>query len=247
MVYKTEHMLLQWSGAFATTAGAQATDSFTGSLRFAGPGLDAVDTDERGQRVADALKTWWLRNDNNIPFTARLAWIKWNRIGRDGRYVKGDQTRLIFYPAQVANQNAAVYPQQVAMASSFGTDIQRGKGSRGRVFWPTNIGINPELGMRATQASCTNFATAVGLLIDRLNVAVNGGTAVTYPNPGAVGTGTTQGDAAYCMASVMSNLGDGRTGQINRVIVGNRLDVQRRRDNATEEEYATKIVSAAQP
>jgi hypothetical protein len=247
VAFRTPHMLLQWHGSFALDTSTPATDSFTGGLRFAGPGLAAVDTDERGDAVAAALAAWWKRSDNCIPQTARLSWVKWNRIGTDGKYVNNNSTRLIMYPQAVTSTNSAVYPQQVSLAASWGTDIQRGRGSRGRTFFPTNIPLDPSLGMRVSPAFCASVGDSIVKLIVGLNTAVNGGTAVTYPTGPFPVPGSSQGDAAYCMASVMSNIGTGTTGIINKVRIGNRLDIQRRRDNAVEEEYDVSIITTAQP
>lgn len=236
MPYETEHMLLQWKGSFADSASTQSTDGFVGSLRFIGPGLATADSQIGLERMAAALRAFWLDGtDNFIPYNARLEYVKWNRIGTNGRYVNKTSTRELTYPTPAVTANSATYPQQVALAVSWLTDIQRGKGSRGRTFFPTNITLDPTIGMRVSAANCKKVANKYVQLISRLNFAASN---VLDPAPPAWSASTPQGNPQDIAvhAAILSSSGTGG-GSINRARVGNRLDIQRRRDNATEEEY----------
>jgi hypothetical protein len=236
--YEREHMLLQWGGWFADSAATPATDQFVGSLRFVGPGLDATDTQVMCQRMAEALSAWWRSGpDNFIPYTARLSWVKWNKIGTNGLYVNKTRTRIYTYPTAAITANSAVYPQQVALAVSWLTNVERGKGSRGRTFFPTNIQLDPAIGMRVPPAAATKVATSAIQLISRLNYAANTAGVDTPPNWTTGSPGFPPQDSAV-RAAVMSPSGDG-TGLITRARVGNRLDIQRRRDNDIEETYTS--------
>jgi hypothetical protein len=234
--YEREHMLLQWGGVFADSVSTPATDSFVGSLRFVGPGLDATDTQVMCQRMGEALSAWWRSGtDNFIPYTARLGWVKWNKIGTDGRYVNKTSTRLYTFPQQVITANSVVYPQQVAVAVTWMTNLARGKGHQGRTFFPTNVGLDPAIGMRMPPATATKLANSAVQLISRLNYAANTAGVDTPPNWTAGTPGYAAQDSAV-RAAILSSSGSG-VGIIQRARVGNRVDIQRRRDNATEETY----------
>ena len=236
MPYEVEHMLLQWGGNFADSASTPSTDSFVGSLRFFGPGLATTDSQTGLERMAGALRAFWLDGtDNFIPYTARLEWVKWNLIGTNGKYKNKTSTRLLTYPTPAVTANSAVYPQQVSLAVSWLTNVQRGKGSRGRTYFPTNIAIDPSIGMRITAANATKVANKYAQLISRLNLAAN---TIAEATPPVWSTGTPgyppQDQAVR--AAILSSSGEGGA-QITRCRVGNRLDIQRRRDNAEEETY----------
>lgn len=237
MPFQTEHMLLQWGGTFANSSGALTTDGFVGSMRFAGPGISAADNQQVCDRMGAALRAWWLSGtDNFIPYTARLQWVKWNRIGTDGKYASPTQTRLKILEDAVT-ANAAVYPQQICWAVTWMTQLQRGRGHQGRTFFPTNVTIDPEIGMRVPPAAATKMATKALDLIGRLNYYANTGGVSTPPDYTTGTPGFPAQDQAL-RASVMSSSGTG-IGIINRARVGNRLDIQRRRDNSQEEIYVS--------
>lgn len=218
MPYASEHMLMQWGGNFAAAAGAEGNDEFAGTLRFAGPGVLAADNDATGDVVADTFAEWWGSQYTYIPAIARLRWLKWNRIGTDGRYVNQGATRLIEFPNDVPGTVPTVYPLQVCWVSTWTTDFQRGRAARGRTYWPTAVPVTgQELG-RVASGPQGNFLGALRSLIPRLNQAA-------------------QLQGGGVVASVMSDLDAGRTAAITGVRVGNRLDIQRRRDNKMPEAY----------
>jgi hypothetical protein len=239
--FNRDHMLLQWGGVFSPGAGQPVSDQFAGTIRFAGPGLDACDNDETCERVGDALRAWWVNANNFIPNQARLAWVKWNRITTEGKYASSNRTRLYVFDQQATTNNGARYPMQVAWTTSWRTDLERGRGSKGRTYWPTAVGLDPSLGMRVSPSNAATMAAASIELIQRLNVAANQGNGATVPWPGP-GGGTVPGDPSALRASIMSDLGAGTQGIITTARVGNRLDIQRRRDNDVEEVYAEAAI-----
>lgn len=219
MAYNQEHMLLQWGGDFrATTDSPNPIDTFVGSMRFAGPQIEAADRDEVLAALQLQLVGFWFNPAAGIPSNAYLRWTKWNRIGTDGRYVSKSATReLVVAPTRSGSQ-VGIYPLQVTCVTTWLTDLKRGRASKGRTFWPTALAVGSG-DARVTQAKRESLATAARSLITSFNTALS--------------------DAGSGMrAAVMSNVGDGTSALINGVRVGNRLDIQRRRDNATPELYS---------
>jgi hypothetical protein len=241
VTYNREHMLLQWGGSFAAGAGQPVADQFAGTLRFAGPGIDAADTDEIGDAMALALAAWWTNSGNQIPQIARLGWVKWNRITVDGHYKSSSRTRLHTLDTAATTNTGNRFPLQVCWTTTWTTDLERGKASRGRTYWPTAVGLDPAIGMRTSPAASAAMAGASIELIRRLNTAANGGNGAQVPWPGP-GGGSVPGDPSALRASVMSKLGGGTQGIITGCKVGNRLDIQRRRDNDVDEVYVAAAV-----
>lgn len=217
MPYNQEHMLFQWGGPFAQPGG-EAVDEFVGSMRFAGPGIAAADNDETAEALLADLVTFWTASANWISSFALLGWAKWNRIGTDGRYVSSTATRLVFPSSNRPGGSTAGYPLQVAWAATWTTDFARGRASKGRTFWPISVPVVPGDNMRVNAGRCEGFAAANVALIGAWNTTLN-----------------EQGSSL--VASVMSDIGEGRSAPILGCRVGNRLDIQRRRDNKTDETY----------
>lgn len=219
MTYNQEHMLLQWGGDFRETSSAPfPIDTFVGSLRFAGPGIAIADSDDVLKGLVTQLAGAWINPMMQIPSNAYLRWVKWNRIGPDGRYVSDAATREQVVAPTARGGQVGRYPLQVTCVTTWLTDLQRGRASKGRTFWPTAAEVGSG-DARITLTTRDNMAQAAYSLIQSLNTVLS--------------------DAGAGMrAAVMSNVGEGKSALINGVRVGNRLDIQRRRDNATAELYS---------
>lgn len=225
MPYVSEHMLLQWSGLFTRGGSADVMDEFAGTLRFAGPGIAEADNQETCDALAAALRAAWVTSAMQIPTIAKLAYVKWNRIGTDGRYASTTRTTTTWYENQVGGAIQPVYPTQISWAATYLTDVARGPASRGRNYFPTSATIGEADNMRVTQEQCQRTATAVAGLIASLNNAA-------------------QSEGSGMVAHVMSDVRAGRQSVIKRVSMGNRLDIQRRRANRGRELYAQADVVA---
>ena len=228
MPYPAAHMLLSWNGLFTLGAGQPVIDQFNGSLRFMGPGVDASDTQEKCNAMSAALQDWWKTYQNFIPGIAKLATIKWNKIGTDGHYVSKTRTQMDQLLTLAEGPQVSRYPLQVNLVATYLTANERGIGSRGRTFFPTTIPISSSNQMRASGSDCTQMASAVAGLIVNLNAVASSG----------------NGQLQACVGSDQRG---GALAPILSVRVGNRLDIQRRRDNALEESYSTIAAAVEQP
>lgn len=235
MAYASPHYVLQWGGAFRSgSPTAPALEIFTGALRFDGPGEDQAG----GQAICDSLgvvlTNYWGKREAQIPKSAYLEFVKWNRVGTDGRYLDANTTVRNF-EGVLGGGGLDRYPLQVSWATTWTTGVMRGKACRGRTFWPTSQALNS--GFVAGSIDCIAKANVDWGLIKDLNAAARNGYVDTTANPApawatAVGWApATVREASGVSASVMSNIGGGTSRVITGAEVGQRLDIQRRRGN----------------
>lgn len=235
MAFNQEHMLFQWSGHFVTS-GNEVMDEFVGGLRFTGPGLAAADNDDVLEAMAETFMNFWGGTSaNGVPDGALVDSFKWNRIGLDGRYVDSGNTR--WYTPNVGRRGpvSTRYPTQVACCTTWTTDFARGRASKGRTFWPSGFPVNTDSRFRVSTAATQAMANWGINLIRALNTTTETSTPVPLPPSG----GSVSPVASNLVASVMSDVGAGRTAIINGCRVGDRLDIQRRRGNRVAEVYAS--------
>jgi hypothetical protein len=218
MPYPAEHMLLQWHGLHTNGGSSPVIDHFYGTLRFIGPGVAAADNQEVCDAMWAAMSTWWGATGNYIPSFARLAAVKWNRIGTSGHYVSKTRTLLSSNTNMVGGSAPSRYPLQVSWVASYRTSIERGLASKGRNYFPTSVEVGASNQMRVADNDCQTMATRVAALLVSLNAAASTG-------------------GETLVAGIATDTREGAQSPITAVSVGNRLDIQRSRDNAQEEQY----------
>lgn len=234
MVYKEEHMLLQWSGHFAPSPD-RIVDDFSGGLRFVGPALGDVDNKDVAEDLWNVLSAFWKHPASGIPGAARLDALKWNRIDVNGRYKSRVQTTLHMPDEFTNGTTTTVYPTQVAYATTWMTDFRRGLAKQGRTYWPTAWPISNSTGLRVRPEYAETMGQWAMDLIAALNQAARGD-GVRAPNPTNL---PSAGGGTAMVAAVMSKEREGATNVITGVRVGDRLDIQRRRGDRIEEEYVS--------
>jgi len=222
-------MLAAWGGTLPSG------EEFAGSMKFASPNdigmntqISLVDNDNACDDVLADLTTFWKNPVSYIPTYAVIKWFKWNRIGANGRYVN-DTTRIrdglsITGGSPATTENPPM-PHQVAWATTYLTNAQRGLANKGRTYWPTNVQI-----MSATLLTSTTSANYMAQRVAELIAA--------WGNwPGLDVTG---------VVPVVGSIGvDGKPGvyrSIRSISVGNRLDIQRRRaEKVVEERFGAAV------
>lgn len=236
MPFNQQHNVLSWAGSFrAGDKNSGIAEIFSGSMRFAGPGLDQAQGLNIAGSLALVLSRYWQAAGAKIPTGAFLEVVKWNRIGTDGKYT--DQNTVQVVVDNVQGNSGKTYPPQVSWATTWQTDVVRGKACRGRTYWPTAVTIEAET-YSVGQAFCTTKATLDAELIRNLNFAARTGYVDNPPTEntpqwlrdiGWVASPTQQGSGVSAM--VMSSIGAGTSRVITSAGVGKRLDIQRRRGN----------------
>lgn len=218
MTYSANHMLLQWYGSFSKPEGP-VMDQFVGSLRFAGPEVQEANNDEVGYNLLQVLGAFWKKPTNFISTFAILQGAKWNHIGTDGKYVARDRTRNLAAQAPTPGGGGTGYPLQICWTTTWLTAAQRGRASKGRTYWPTSVPVTAGDDCRVGGVRPSEFAYSCAQMIQDMNQVMKD-----------AGVGA--------RAAVMSNIGAGETNFITSTRVGNRLDIQRRRDNHMPERYS---------
>jgi hypothetical protein len=168
--------------------------------------------------VADDVATWFPLavggGGVGIISNAKLTSITLNRLDTAGHYMDNPQEHI--YPTPIAGSSGALLAPQLSIAVTLGTQLDRGRGSKGRIYLPPTSSMSTlATDGRLTQAFALAVATGFKPLID----AING----TYVGIGKVG--------------VASNTGAGRFEHITRVSVGRVLDTMRSRRTSLAEDH----------
>lgn len=227
MPYSQPHMLLQWGGALGGF-----DEEFAGVMRFAAQDgawseadVDKLDNIAVGREMVRALRQYWGNTDARIRNSAKLEWVKFNKIGRDGRYESTTDTRLMRLDEAVPGTGADTYPYQVALCTTYRTDAMRGRASRGRTFWPTSAPYDQNARGLSPAVQGQILTATVGLVNALNDVCRQAGSASRLV--------------------VASKVGEGSTRIVQRVEVGHAFDIQRRRDKSLLERYEVADVTFA--
>lgn len=214
------HIRLSWGG----TLGEPGVEVWTNSLAFSG----VTDTDSERFTLADlqskigemaaAITSWFTGDTAMISSKAFLTWVKFNKIGADGKYIDNPNTLALAggihglgFPTTIWQQSSVI---------SLMTGQSRGRGSRGRLYPPAcGAGVEPSGYM--PEAIRTAMQGAAVKLIGDLNKV--------HP-----GVPIWDGIAPRWNAVIVSNGTLGRPGlltPITHLHVDGIPDVQRRRVN----------------
>jgi hypothetical protein len=206
-------------------------DTWNTSLSIVPSGLGEIvmpePTDQFLADVAADVGPGWFgkataQGGSNTIGSAYLLGIKLNRIGPDGKYADNSAHTYTYGAPLGGEGGAAVVAPQLTTVATLRTAIERGPGSKGRMYLPPVAWI-PALGPdgRLTNAQATAIATTTKNLIVLLN---------TRYGSGRVG--------------VASNVGSGRFEHVTRVTVGRVVDTMRTRRNKQREEPQAVAIPA---
>lgn len=127
-----QHLRITASGVFGT--GPLGGEQWSWRLNLSDPvaSEDPVDDQDQADDIAADVAAFHGRAGSWISANARLLEVKCARIGVDGKYL--DDPRIVTMD-QAGGGGALVYPYQVALAVSLGTE-RRGATGRGRFYLP---------------------------------------------------------------------------------------------------------------
>lgn len=217
-MYPSEHMVFSWGGTFGNPL--TPVEIFTGSMRFAltGGGLgdvDSVDNDDYMMKLSNDLRAYWVKPAARIPSQAQLRYVKWNRVGTDGKYVNQYGSRRYDYLEPLGGGNSTVFPYQIACCVTWQTDRHRGLGAKGRTYFPTSATLESGSG-RIVRTDAEGISIAAAGLIAAWSNAEGLDTTALAPVVG-------------------SKAGAGALRPIQSVGVGQVFDTMRSRRNAMPE------------
>lgn len=147
-------------------------------------------------------------------------------VGTDGKYTgDGSQATTVKMLTATSGLGAAALPWSSACVYTLATAKQRGRGSKGRFYYPAlGVGVGSGQGTWST-AVVGGRATAAKTLIDAINTAAN-------PE---LGSGA--------RVQVMSRIGSGVSSPVTHVKVGRVPDRQERREGELLEEYSSATIA----
>lgn len=161
-----------------------------------------------------ALSAWFADPTLHITGYARLDWVKVNAINPDGQYVHPITNAEYDLDVRggAGSNTTPIHPLQVSLVVTWGTDVSRGRASKGRIFLPAPFAYMDEAAL-FTDTVAQDVADASASLIESL-------------------TGSVLTSLRFTPA-VVSPLGgtSGTIRDIETVTVDTRPDTQRRRAN----------------
>lgn len=228
MAYSANHLLFRAGGTFGAVSSEQLEIWSVGFRIFLGSSpLDESKKIAFLETVSGPVNLFHTDSSLKLHRSAYLKKLTAAYIGLDGKYVGGhDQpTTEYIYSSPSAGAGSLFYPFSNAMVFTLSSDIDRGPGSKGRVYWPTSEGLDAtgRWSASAVNAYLTKFQT----LINAINQAAR-----SFWSPAAG-------------VSVFSSVGSGAIGTVTSVGVGRAPDTQRRRDNRLAEEHVYLPVTSA--
>jgi hypothetical protein len=215
------HAYVQMSGTIDLRTTGDQADIWSSGMRILGNtgagGSGFLANEETYLDYAvPRLKAWFVNALSLIRSDAKLDTIKINNILPNGHYQDGVTHQRTFAPvAGAASTNAD--PAFCSVAWSWKTAVNRGLAAKGRNYLPNS------------------FAWAAGSSITTASRAAHLVAAQTF----LIAMSGTLPESEGAVVAIVSGVRTGAVNQINGIRVGDLLDVQERRRNATAESYVT--------
>jgi hypothetical protein len=222
-----EHYLLQWGGDFVS----ESDEIWSNGLRMRHndqvdlstfPDYDSDKQDALVAQYKAKVATFVGSGLGGYSANVRLQYVKFNRIGTNGRYVDQNKTHVSFVAGEgQVGTGEGKHAVTHSTCVTFLTADARGRGSKGRLFVPhSNLGVTaPDY--RYPQNAALNMAQAWRQFIADLRDLPG----VTAPN--------------VLVPYVMSSIAPGSAKRIERVQVGNFPDYMGSRRNRLTEVRST--------
>lgn len=174
MAYPFEHYLLAFGGTLFTQEQWSCTLRLGGNL---GANQDVPGEVVAMNNLATSLSATWKLAGAPIMAGAPLTYVKYNRIGVDGKYVRNTTNVKDLSPTAVPAFTSQPLPPQMSLVLTLETNISRGLAAKGRIFLPAPKGATGTLNA-LTAADTTAAATWGKALIDGVNAAQGSGDVV---------------------------------------------------------------------
>jgi hypothetical protein len=188
-----------------------------------------LDGDPDPDVALDAIQaaTFKLFRDVNskIGGVTKVTYLKFNKIGADGRYTSNTVSNTRFLDGTDAFQGAStspILPYQCSLAVTWLTAYQRGRGSKGRIY-PPGCCVTSNAEGHTDSTTMAGIANAYATFLNDLK-DVN-----ELPGDGLV--------------PVVASAINGAVNPITRVSVGSVVDTMRKRRNALVEQRTSVAVA----
>lgn len=194
---------------------------------------DAGDPAGSAQDIAEYWSTFWTTANSVISIYYRTLEVKVAQLGTDG---KTDLASIDYYtlPTPVTGGGGgSAQPPQTSLVATLTSDVQRGLGSKGRMYLP---GINSAVTNtgKVTATTPTNVSLNLKTMFDAINADADIPGSVILASHGHKLTTVPGGDVTYIEP-------------VNTLVTGLRIgdvyDTQRRRRNGLSEVYTTRVLA----
>lgn len=202
-MYPVEHYYLSFGGTIA------GVEEWSMGLRLSAA---LVTNDQLTEATAlvglsDVLKAQWALTSNPCRNDVILSWVKYNRIGVDGKYAKPYTNVLDLAPAVASGSSSATpMPLQIALVVTLETGFTRGLAHRGRIYLPGPKWPVTAPGMVLASAALDLTRDWVVSTLQAINAETNSGKLCVY-----------------------SGVREGAVREITSVSIGNYYDTMRSR------------------
>lgn len=208
-----------WSCGFRMSA--------TEGTVIGGENTGGWDMDELVDHYVTAITAWFSNANAHIHPSCKLQFVKFNKINQSGHYIEPTTTERVFtdVPGGGGQIGSVLYPNQVALAITLTTAVNRGPAHAGRIYSPMPcmaVGADGLITIAAADYVRTGFRTLLEAISD------------------APGLDTVEGAPDVVVMS--RKQGAPITRRVTGIRVGRVLDTQRRRRRSLPESYEVDAV-----
>jgi hypothetical protein len=212
MAYTTAHAVLSWGGPLF-----DGGEEWTNSLRLIGAGAESIGTQEHDTELmteyADVIKARVAAAGCPSTQLAKVTWVKFNRVGLDGRYRNEYTNRLDFAAVSCSANASFAGPAQVSQVITLRSASKRGLAHAGRIYLPvpdTSLGTDGRISL-VKQAADLAWVKSTLDAINAVDISLYIG--------------------------IASKVRTGASKRVVRVEVGRVLDTMRSRRSSLAEDY----------
>lgn len=225
--FSHEHGYLQWGGvlpgAEIWSCGLRLgalDNSIGGAFDYEGAQVDTL-----LDYYVTKITAFHQRAVSMISNRAKLDFVKLNKIGVDGHYADQGNSHVRFLNPKIDGGGVGnAPPNQVALALTLTTDVQRGPANKGRIYIPLPMAVPAPDGL-ISDADATAIMHSFRTLLEDIS-----------DTPGI------DSDATPDVLVMSRKAGSPAARYVTGVKVGRVLDTQRRRRNAIRENYVSEAV-----
>lgn len=172
MAYPSEHYLLAFGGPLSTNE--QWSCTLRMSAAFAAQ--DQAGEEAALEGIVQVLTFQWAQQ-NPVSGDARVSFVKYNRVGVDGKYTR-ETTNQVDIAPPLLSAAGGVHPLQIALVATLETSVERGLANKGRIYLPSPWYPCSEPNRTISAGSAQGAATWVAGLITALNDVAGVGTVI---------------------------------------------------------------------
>lgn len=225
--FSHEHGYLQWGGVLpgneiwscGLRVGA-LDNALGGAFDYSGEAVEVLLT-----HYVTAITAFHQRVLSMISSRAKLDFVKLNKIGVDGHYADQGNSHVRFLNPKISGGGPATAPpNQVALALTLTTDVQRGPANKGRIYIPLPTCTVMDDGL-ITDSEANVIMHSFRTLLEDIS-----------DTPGI------DSDSSPDVLVMSRKAGAPAARYVTGVRVGRVLDTQRRRRNALKENYVSEVV-----